>query len=642
MRCYKCGSRIPPDSRFCQYCGEDLSKMKFCPFCGFQLRDGMNFCSQCGRDLRSVLPAQPGESQDAVPLPEEAVIPVWVETAVIPPEAAPAKSSEKQQRAEPINECPGNAQDSLPERTIENAREVILDPGEAPPVEEELTGENPLPASGDETGETGTAGGGPQRQKKPKWMLPVALCIIAAIAAGVSLWLRNTGESNGQPEPVDVSEIADFVLYLEVFDENDELIGSASGFLVNDQSTLVTNYHVAQEACHIVATDAYGEQSVDVGSILAYDEVADLAILSCDSKASVEPLTVGDSETVRQGDKIYVVGYPLGLANTLSDGIVSSRYLDEYDNDILQVTAAISEGNSGGPLLDANGHVVGVMCAYYVYGQNLNIAIASNTLAALLESGFHKVSLMEWEDRPEIPGYELDEETQEPDAGEPEETSGESPDVVEEVPGGESGVEAEAEWPEVEKPKPEQPKTEPPKTGEETGTPESESAALAEPEDTGEGRAEDPSPWTPTFGPANPNWADTMKAKVDPRFHGTWDCYEVDSFEEQNEIVIDSVVGPPTCSIDLNCGVMSYLFGGSVNNRQNVNGTDQRNTLYKYYKSPYYPYMEEETLVLVSDGLIQATCVRYDTGDGGQTISRIAYYIFTKTSDLTYDDTPYM
>lgn len=631
MRCCKCGRELPPDSRFCQYCGEDLSRMRFCPSCGFQLRDGMNFCSRCGRDLRTAAPAQPGGSQDAVPLPEEAAIPAWSETAA-PPEAAPAESRETPQGAEFFGGWPGNARDSVPVRTVENAREEISGACEAPPAERELAGEDPVPVSGDETEETSAAGGGPRRQKKPKWILPAVLCIIAAIAAGVSLWPRNTGASDGLPgSEADISEIADFVLYLEVFDENDQLIGSASGFLVNDRSTLVTNYHVAQDARHIVASDAYGEQSVDVGSILAYDEIADLAILRCDSEAEVEPLALGDSETVRQGDKIYAVGYPLGLANTLSDGIVSSRYIDEYDNDILQVTAAISEGNSGGPLLDENGRVIGVMCAYYVYGQNLNIAIASNTLAGLLESGFHRVSLADWDNRPEMPGYEPEEEAPELGGEEPEEPAGEAPGAVEEAPGGESDAD----------PKTEQPELRPPTTRrQEEEAQGSKPAAPAEPEDTGE--AEDPSPWTPTFGPANPNWADTMKAKVDPRFHGTWDYYEVDNFEEQNEIIIDSVLEPPTCSIDLNCGVMSYLVGGSVNNRQNVNGTDQRNTLYKYYKSPYNPYMEETTLVLVSDGLIHATYVRYDTGDGGQTISRIAYYIFTKTSDLTYDDIPYM
>lgn len=656
MRCFNCGNSIPPDSKFCQYCGEDLSKVRFCPFCGYQLQDGMNFCPQCGRDLRSAPPMQPGEPRDTPPPQEEqAVVPAWANTAEIVPEAAPMESAEEQREAEASGKCPEGVQDSGPEQEgiVDSAPEDVSEPDAIPPAEGAPAEEGPLSADEGEPGGTAAPGIPATGRKRPKWGLPLVLLAAAVIAAGIFLWFRGAVGANGQPEPVDVSEIADFVLYLEVLDENEEVIASASGFLVNDRRTLVTNYHVVQDARHIVAKDAYGEQSVDVGSVLAYDEIADLAVLRCDSEAEVEPLVLGDSDAVRQGDKIYAVGYPLGLANTLSDGIVSSRYLDEYGSDIIQVTAAISGGNSGGPLLDADGHVIGVMCAYYVYGQNLNVAIASNTLAELLASEFHEVSLADWEDRPEVPGYW--EDTGEPDAGRPEDPPGDDPEVLPEEPEPDAGADTEQpeteqpkpeppkpEQPKTEEPKPEPPKTEKPKSGQETEPQETKPAAPAEPEPPEEGEPDAPATVTPTFGPANPNWADTMKAKVDPRFHGTWDFYEVDNFEEQNEIVIDSVVEPPTCSIDLNCGVMSYLVGGSVNNRQNVNGTDQRNTLYKYYKSPYAPYMEEETLVLVSDGLIQATYVRYNTRDGGQTISRIAYYIFIKTSDLTYDDIPYM
>ena len=488
MRCPRCGQEVPPGSRFCQYCGGDLSGVRFCPSCGFQLRDGVNFCAQCGQGLQAAAPAWPEEPQDTVPFREEPVRPTGAETAVMTPGAVPAEPLEKQRVPEFFSEYPGNAQNGLPVKTGQNAREAVSRLGET--------------AEGERTGEASPAGGIPRKRKRQGWILPALLCVIAMMAAGVFLWSQNAGGSSGQ---ADISEIADFVLYLEVFDKDDEWIGSASGFLVNDQSTLVTNYHVAQDAYHIVAKTADGAQSTDVSSILAYDEVADLAILSCDAKANVEPLTLGDSETVRQGDKVYAVGYPLGLANTLSDGIVSSRYIDEYDNDILQVTAAISEGNSGGPLLDANGRVIGIMCAYYVYGQNLNIAIASNTLADLLESGFHQAGLMEWEDRPEMPGYELDEEEQTP-----EDTAGGGPDVIEEAPGHEPDVDPDMEQPGVEQPK----------TGEEAKTPESKPAAPAEPENTG--ASETPAdPNTPSYGTGT-SLPDTAVPLTSESVTGVW------------------------------------------------------------------------------------------------------------------------
>lgn len=72
---------------------------------------------------------------------------------------------------------------------------------------------------------------------------------------------------------------------------------------------------------------------------------------------------------------MYTASYPLGLAHTLSDGVVSSCYIDENDVDVIQITVAISSGSNGGALFNEDGEVIGVICASYVDGQNLNIAI---------------------------------------------------------------------------------------------------------------------------------------------------------------------------------------------------------------------------------------------------------------------------
>lgn len=442
MRCYKCGKDLPPDSKFCQFCGEDLSHVRYCPFCGIQLQEGMNFCPRCGKDIRKTTSGQPIESNNVIPTQNEVTIPAWSKTAAIVPGTAPIEDSEKQEEPttswEKQHGGPTDARNSILKEKVETSEEPVPESSEGTQAEKEMAEEEPLPTTGEQIKETG---GASQKQKKSKWIWVAALCIIVVVVAGVCLWPRNNSESGYPTESkVDISKIADSVLYLEVFDENNDLIGSASGFLVNDQSTLVTNYHVVQDAYHIVAKTADGAQATDVSCILAYDEIADLAVLSCDSKVMAEPLTLGDSETVQQGDAVYAVGYPLGLANTLSDGIVSSRYIDEYDNDTIQVTAAISEGNSGGPLLDENGQVIGVMCAYYVYGQNLNIATASDTLAGLLESEYEKTNLKYWQNRPTMPDAEA----------EIEEIQGSNSQEVKENPGENTGSESSA--------KPEKPK----------------------------------------------------------------------------------------------------------------------------------------------------------------------------------------
>jgi len=190
------------------------------------------------------------------------------------------------------------------------------------------------------------------------------------------------------------------VLYLEVYDEQGKCFGTATGFLVKDDTTLVTSYHVVRDACRIDAWTP-DNQHLEANTILAYDKVADLVVLRCDAPAGKEPLTLADSDGVKQTMSVYAVGYPLGVANTISDGIISARYIDSYGNDTLQTTAAISNGNSGGPLLNEDGEVIGVICAYYVDGQNLNVAIASNTLRAMLEEDFQPVELSAWDKRPD-------------------------------------------------------------------------------------------------------------------------------------------------------------------------------------------------------------------------------------------------
>lgn len=90
---------------------------------------------------------------------------------------------------------------------------------------------------------------------------------------------------------VDITEIANSVLYLEVYDDADNITATASGFVIEDGTTLVTNYHVIEDAYRIIAWTPDGEQSVEIRDILAYDESADLAVLKCEENSGIFPLT---------------------------------------------------------------------------------------------------------------------------------------------------------------------------------------------------------------------------------------------------------------------------------------------------------------------------------------------------------------
>lgn len=209
-----------------------------------------------------------------------------------------------------------------------------------------------------------------------KSVTAIGLVIIILASLGVGLWFFGGGVQNK----------AEQVVYVEVYDGNHRPIANASGFFIADGRTLVTNYHVIDGAGSLEVYTADGNDSVSATMVLAYDRAKDLAILRCDEDLGVNPLRLADSDKVKQGDKVYAVGYPLGLANTMSDGIISSKYSNEGDADVLQITAAISPGSSGGALLNTKGEVVGVICATRTDGQNVNFAIGANTLRQLYES----------------------------------------------------------------------------------------------------------------------------------------------------------------------------------------------------------------------------------------------------------------
>lgn len=148
-----------------------------------------------------------------------------------------------------------------------------------------------------------------------------------------------------------------------------------SGFFIKD-GVIVTNYHVISGANKIKVT-TYNKKDYYVTQILGYDANVDIAILKIDCKNA--GLVISQEMPV-VGNEIYTIGSPLGLTGTMSKGMVStaSRIYDGVD--YIQIDAAISPGNSGGPLVNVYGEVIGINTMYYVDGQNLNFAININEL----------------------------------------------------------------------------------------------------------------------------------------------------------------------------------------------------------------------------------------------------------------------
>jgi S1-C subfamily serine protease len=187
--------------------------------------------------------------------------------------------------------------------------------------------------------------------------------------------IDTTIDSSSQESSRSVSQLAESVLMLIAYDENHEQLGTGSGFIAFDDSTIVTNFHVIDGACSI---EGVSEQDIHYAfhGISAYDEDLDLALLKFDSPSGLPVLPLGDSSSVAVGDKITTIGSPIGLKNTVSEGIISA-FREENDHPVIQITAPISPGSSGGALFNQKGEVIGVTFAGMTAGQNLNFCIPS-------------------------------------------------------------------------------------------------------------------------------------------------------------------------------------------------------------------------------------------------------------------------
>ena len=162
---------------------------------------------------------------------------------------------------------------------------------------------------------------------------------------------------------------------------NGKLLGLGSGFFVRN-GQVATNLHVVEGAARGYAKLVGQKTKYDVEGLTAIDAKRDLVILKV-STLGVPVLSLGDSDALQVGEPVYAVGNPQGLEGTFSQGIISSIRRVGTDR-LLQLTAPVSPGSSGGPVLNGAGKVIGVSVATFRGGQNLNFAIPSNYLKALV------------------------------------------------------------------------------------------------------------------------------------------------------------------------------------------------------------------------------------------------------------------
>ncbi len=193
----------------------------------------------------------------------------------------------------------------------------------------------------------------------------------------------NTAPAQNTMPAEDIAEKAlAATVYLEMKDTNGKTLGIGSGFFVKP-NLIATNYHVIAGATKGTAKLVGKSTTYKIEGVTATDKQNDLALLKV-TAYGIKPLSLGDSDKIRIGETVYVAGNPKGLEGTFSDGIISSKR-SEDTKERLQMTAPISPGSSGGPVLSKKGEVIGVSFMTLEIGQNLNFAIPSKYLKKLLE-----------------------------------------------------------------------------------------------------------------------------------------------------------------------------------------------------------------------------------------------------------------
>jgi tetratricopeptide (TPR) repeat protein len=183
-----------------------------------------------------------------------------------------------------------------------------------------------------------------------------------------------------------VKKVSPAVVVITTFDANGQPVSTASGFFINDKNRIITNHHVIKGAYSATVKTSSGREYA-VEGVVAKDIEADIVKLSVNiPESNIIPLKLSTS-IPSLGEDIIVIGNPLGLESSVSTGRVSAVRGDiPAVGKILQITAPISSGSSGSPVLNTKGEVIGIATFIAAEGQNLNFAVPSEKNLALKET----------------------------------------------------------------------------------------------------------------------------------------------------------------------------------------------------------------------------------------------------------------
>ncbi|MEZ6129892.1 MAG: trypsin-like peptidase domain-containing protein [Planctomycetaceae bacterium] len=218
-------------------------------------------------------------------------------------------------------------------------------------------------------------------EDKPTEAEPVATTTESGMLKSATLPVRTVKEL--------VSRFAEGVVLIQNPD------GLGSGFIISDSGHCVTNYHVVEGQTRIAVTIFHRTESGEFQRIairdvriLALNPHFDLALLQIPEQKGIRfrPVFVADNDSQTEGDSVFAIGSPLGLERSVSEGIVSSKNRNMDGIVYIQTTAQVNPGNSGGPLFNSRGEVVGVINMKLPFGEGLGFAIPVTYLKHFIQN----------------------------------------------------------------------------------------------------------------------------------------------------------------------------------------------------------------------------------------------------------------
>lgn len=226
-----------------------------------------------------------------------------------------------------------------------------------------------------------------------KRLLVTFVAVAAALSAACSTAPEPSWRQPWRLQEV-VGPVQPAVVTVINYDVDGRVASIGSGFFISQSGTLVTNYHVLEGAYHAAIRTMDGSR-YPVAAVLAANRLADLITVRIDIPGNRITTVAIAKQAPSVAEAVFVIGSPMGLEQTVSEGIISAIREIPTGGNVYQLTAPISSGSSGGPVLNHHGEAVGVVTFQAARGQNLNFAISIDTLDGLPNNA-SEMSIAEW------------------------------------------------------------------------------------------------------------------------------------------------------------------------------------------------------------------------------------------------------